>query len=124
MKSWSLALSYAPFVVGLMACGSSSDGPASMPDASSDDAGAPQMDASVVADAGSRDGGSSDCQYPAGAVEPMARNEVFTPYSWPQAFDGTGRAIDLSLADAHCNTDDDIDWSPFDLLLFVSIPAW
>ncbi|MEM7676029.1 MAG: hypothetical protein AAF449_08500 [Myxococcota bacterium] len=123
MKSWSLALSYAPFVVGLMACGSS-EGPASMPDASSGDSGALPMDAGVVADAGRRDGGASDCEYPAGAVEPMQRDQIFSPYRWSEAFDGTGRAIDLDLAEAHCNTDPDIDWSPFDLLLFVSVPAW
>jgi len=63
--------------------------------------------------------------YPEGAIEPMALNEVLTPYSWPDArnlLDGTQGDLDLALAP--CASDPDIDWSPFDVLLFVSIPAW
>jgi hypothetical protein len=74
-------------------------------------------------DAVGDDDDATECSYPDGAVEPMELGEVLTPYSWPSAlsFDRTDR--ELSLERAHCN-DDDIDWSPFDVLLFVSYPAW
>jgi hypothetical protein len=51
--------------------------------------------------------------------------EVLTPYAWPDArhLDGV-RTASLDLVHAPCNTDDDIDWSPHDVLVFVSIPAW
>lgn len=65
------------------------------------------------------------CGYPSGAVEPMGVGEVLTAYSWPKAIrldDGT--VGDLDLGQAPCNQDPDIDWSPFDVLLFVSVPAW
>lgn len=63
--------------------------------------------------------------YPEGAVEPMALNEVISPYAWPDArHRSDGRQATLELGHVPCNTDDDIDWSPFDVLLFVSIPAW
>lgn len=64
--------------------------------------------------------------YPEGAVEPMALGEVITPYAWPEAvprFPGAARAR-LDLATVPCASDPDIEWSPFDVLLFVSIPAW
>ena len=65
------------------------------------------------------------CAYPEGAVEPMALGEVITPYSWPTALAvADGSSAPLDVADVPCNTSDDIDWSPFDVLLFVSIPAW
>lgn len=75
-------------------------------------------------------GDGVDCEggetYPAGAVEPMALGEVFSPYAWPTAVahasDGARFALDL--ANVPCALDPDIDWSPFDVLLFVSIPAW
>ena len=67
---------------------------------------------------------SVGCQYPDGAVEPMALNEVLSPYSWPEAIDGLGNNVPLDLADAPCGIDDVIEWSPHDVLLFVSIPAW
>ncbi len=63
--------------------------------------------------------------YPEGAVEPMALGEVLTPYAWPEAVSrATGARSRLDLHDVPCATDPDIDWSPFDVLLFVSIPAW
>lgn len=74
------------------------------------------------------DGTPPDCvdaSYPAGVVEPMALGETLAPYAWPVALHrGRGEQASLDLADVPCNTDDDIDWSPFDVLLFVSIPAW
>ena len=63
--------------------------------------------------------------YPAGAVNPMAVGEVLSPYAWPEARSRrSGETVPLDLADAPCAQTDDIDWSPFDVLLFVSIPAW
>ncbi len=74
------------------------------------------------------DGTAPDCTtatYPAGYVEPMALGEAIAPYAWPEAIHrGTGQQADLELAQVPCAADDDIDWSPFDVLLFVSIPAW
>lgn len=75
------------------------------------------------------DGTPADCgateDYPPGAVEPMALGETLSPYSWPTAIHrGTGVSTPLDLARVPCNTDPVIDWSPFDVLLFVSIPAW
>jgi hypothetical protein len=64
------------------------------------------------------------CDYPAGAVEPMALGEVIAPYSWPVALHRDGREAGLELAQVPCGDSGEIDWSPFDVLLFVSIPAW
>ena len=63
--------------------------------------------------------------YPEGAVRPMEVDSVLFPYSWPEAVnmvDGSFTALDLG--QVPCATDPVIDWSPFDVLLFVSIPAW
>lgn len=69
---------------------------------------------------------SEACEgYPEGAVRPMEVDSVLFPYSWPEAMnmvDGTMAALDLG--QVPCGTDPNIDWSPFDVLLFVSIPAW
>lgn len=63
--------------------------------------------------------------YPAGAAEPMAVGEVLSPYRWPIAFHRSdGRQEDVDLSAVPCAGDPDIDWSVFDLLVFVSIPAW
>ena len=65
------------------------------------------------------------CDYPSGVVEPMALDGVIPPFSWPKAkslLDGTTTALDLT--GAFCDSAEDIDWSPFDVLLFVSVPAW
>ena len=67
---------------------------------------------------------SAPCTYPVGAVEPMAVGEVLTPHSWPDAVHRDGRTASIDLIAAPCNVDDDIDWSPFDVLLFVSFPIW
>lgn len=66
---------------------------------------------------------ASACTYPEGAVEPMALNQVLTPYGWPDARHRDGRTGSIELEQAHCDQGD-IDWSPFDVLLFVSIPAF
>jgi hypothetical protein len=75
------------------------------------------------------DGEPPDCEggqlYPEGAVEPMALGEVLSPYRWPDAIHrGTGQRVALDLQHVPCGVDPEIDWSPFDVLLFVSIPAW
>ena len=63
--------------------------------------------------------------YPDGAVRPMERDQVLYPYSWPEAIHmGTRQNAALDLGQAPCDTDPDIEWSPFDKLAFVSIPAW
>lgn len=66
----------------------------------------------------------SDCDYPAGAVEPMTLGEVLTPYAWGEALHADGRSAMLNLADAPCGADATIEWSPHDVLMFVSVPAW
>jgi len=72
--------------------------------------------------------GAVDCDsatYPDGVVEPMALGGVIAPYRWPDAtLRSEDRQVSVDLAQAPCALDDDIDWSPFDVLLFVSIPAW
>lgn len=75
------------------------------------------------------DGVPADCAageaYPEGQVEPMALGETLWPYRWAEAVElGSGRRAPLDLARVPCATDPDIDWSPHDVLLFVSIPAW
>jgi hypothetical protein len=76
----------------------------------------------------SPDGIAPDCvdtTYPPDPVEPMALGEPLAPYAWPEARHlGTGQTATLDLGQVPCAIDDDIDWSPFDVLLFVSIPAW
>jgi len=63
--------------------------------------------------------------YPADVAEPMALGEVIAPYRWPDASLRTNDAlVSVDLAQAPCALDDDIEWSPFDVLLFVSVPAW
>ena len=79
-------------------------------------------DATESSDSADTDPGP--CEYPEGAVEPMALNEVLWAYSWPAAKRADGLTTPLDLTKAHCDTDDVIDWSPHDVLVFVSIPAW
>lgn len=69
-------------------------------------------------------GPGGPCDYPAGAVDPMAIDEVLWPYRWPTAIHGDGTQVALDLAEAPCGFDQIIEWSPHDVLLFVSIPAW
>ena len=67
---------------------------------------------------------ASGCAYPSGAVEPMAMDRVLTPYRWDTAIDGTGARAPLDLAAAHCDADAARSWAPYDVILFVSMPAW
>lgn len=64
------------------------------------------------------------CAYPEGAVDPMELDQVLTPYSWATGIHGDGTTAAIDLGTMPCATDEVIDWSPFDVLLFVSIPAW
>lgn len=73
---------------------------------------------------GSSSGDSIDCSYPAGAVEPMALHEVLWPYRWNTALHADGRTAILDLNEVPCGDDTNIAWSPHDVLVFVSIPAW
>lgn len=80
-------------------------------------------------DSGPRDVGSPDtgpaCGYPSGAeVEPMMRGMPLWAYRWPEAIDGIGRNFPIDLVEVACETDENIDWSPFDVLVFIAIPAW
>lgn len=69
------------------------------------------------------DGACAD--YPANAVRPMELGSVLFPYSWTQTTHlRTGSDATIDLGQVPCASDDEIDWSPFDVLLFVSIPAW
>jgi hypothetical protein len=68
-------------------------------------------------------GGDSDCAYPQ-ATEPMALDESLAAYSWPEAMAANGDSFPLDLERVFCNADDNVDWSIFDYLLFVSVPAW
>jgi len=70
------------------------------------------------------DADNEDCSYPEGAAEPMALGEVLSPYAWPSAVHGDGTDAPLDLQNAACDSDSVLDWSPFDVLLFVSLPAW
>jgi hypothetical protein len=75
-------------------------------------------------DSGDGDGdGDQPCIYPA-AVEPMALDEPLAAYAWPLAIHGDGTHTPLDLEQAHCDTDAIIDWSPHEILVFISIPAW
>lgn len=64
------------------------------------------------------------CEYPEGAVEPMALNEVIWPYAWADALDLVGGRLPIDLADAPCDTDPDIGWGDKEVVLFVSLPVW
>jgi hypothetical protein len=63
--------------------------------------------------------------YPANAVRPMEVGAVLYPYAWPVARNlADQRELPLDLGKVPCATDPDIDWSPFDVLLFISVPAY
>jgi hypothetical protein len=117
-----------PLLVG---CGgkTADDGDVSLSESSLDSADADadaDSDSDTDADADSDSDTDTDVTgcYPDGAVEPMAEGEVLTAYSWPDARHLDGRTASLELSKVPCSDDDDIDWSPHDVLVFVSIPAW
>ena len=102
------------------------DSGAAAMDAGDTDSGPPSLDGALLADAGliMGDGGGSPCGYPEGAVEPMTLNQPLWPYRWPTALHADGRDFPLDLTEVACTADPNIDWSPFDVLVFVSIPGW
>ena len=57
-------------------------------------------------------------------VDPMTPGEAIPPFAWPVAIDGSDQRLTLDLVEVFEDRDQDLDWSPFDQLLFVSIPAW
>lgn len=66
----------------------------------------------------------ADCHYPAGAVEPMALDEVITPYAWTEALAFDGTSLPLELIHAPCDdSPDGFAWTR-PLLVFISLPAW
>jgi hypothetical protein len=82
-------------------------------------------DAETFADAAAEEDASTPaCAYPTGAREPMALNEVISPYSWPMALNGAGENKDINLEQIFCDNDPDLVWTNTGHLLFVSIPAW
>ena len=58
------------------------------------------------------------------APETMELGEMMPAFSWSTALHGDGRSSVLDLAGVPCNALGDIEWSPFDVLLFVSVPEW
>lgn len=120
--------------------GMDADAGAGEPDAGVIDAGPVAEDAGPAVgrdagrgfDAGAGDGGPPveldagppPCTYPEGASETMTVGGVLWPYRWPVSLEADRTARMLDLADAPCDDAVDIDWSPFDVLVFISIPAW
>lgn len=64
------------------------------------------------------------CTYPDGAPAVMAENAVLPTYRWAESLDFARNNVPLDVENVPCANDANIDWSPFDVLLFVSIPAW
>jgi hypothetical protein len=63
--------------------------------------------------------------YPPAAPAVMTLGEVIPPFRWPEAIDrATGQMFAFDLSKVPCNVDPNLDWSPADVLVFVSIPAW
>ena len=75
-------------------------------------------------DMGPADTGNGPCTYPAGATGSFLEPNILPAFSWPASLDGMRVDRPLDLTTAFCANDPNIDWSPFDVLLFISIPAW
>ncbi len=91
------------------------------------DAGTPELDAGTpVPDAGPTpepDAGPEPpplCAYP-GGTQGFASGNTIAPHQWDEAFAPDDGVAPLRLADAPC---DSVEWSPFDTLVFIAIPAW
>lgn len=79
--------------------------------------------ASTADTSGTSESGA-DCHYPAGAVEPMALDQVITPYAWTEALAFDGTSLPLELIHAPCDdSPDGFAWTR-PLLVFISLPAW
>ncbi len=90
--------------------------------------GCPPADAPGTApddddDATLDDDDATPCEYPADAREVMTVGAPLWPYSWPTSSAPDRRDVPVDVREMFCN-DGPEDWSPFDVLLFVSIPAW
>lgn len=64
------------------------------------------------------------CSYPGDAAHPMEVGQPLYPYRWKTAKHRDGRTATVDLHDVPCASDTEIDWSPFDVLVFISLPAW
>lgn len=73
---------------------------------------------------GADDDDATPCEYPADANPVMTVGDPLVAYSWPSALDANRGDAPLDLEQVHCDDDPNREWSPFDVLLFVSIPAW
>lgn len=104
--------------LGMVACTTTQPGPTTNTDGNTDDGTTNTANTGEPSDTA-----TEGCTYP-DAVEPMALNEVLFPYRWPNALHRDGRTGEVRLREVYCDDDEDIDWSPFDVLVFVSIPAW
>ncbi len=60
------------------------------------------------------------CAYPDGP-QGFSAGQTLPPYAWTNAFSADGTNAPLRLDEAPCET---IEWSPFDTLAFIAIPAW
>lgn len=103
------------------------DGDPSTDTEAGDGDGDPTTDTEAGDGDGTTDPGDGDgdqpCVYP-DAAEPMALDQPLAAYAWPEALRNNFVSTPLSLEDAYCDSDEEIDWSPHDLLVFISIPAW
>ena len=123
-----ISLLIAPLAVGACSSDGGSDEPVQL-DASPTDVGFLDTGPSAsdsgfeVADTGFADAGEVPCTYPDFA-NPMTVGQAIEPWTWARAIDAMDVSRGLSVRDVFCNQDGDMDWSPFDLLLFISIPAW
>ncbi len=64
------------------------------------------------------------CSYPILPPSTLALDDTFPRTSYPNMLDAARNSYTLDMEEVNCATDADIDWSPFDVLLFISIPAW
>ena len=64
------------------------------------------------------------CSYPGDAVHPMEEGGKLYPYRWKTAQHRDGRSATVDMHDVPCASSEEIDWSPFDVLVFISLPAW
>lgn len=64
------------------------------------------------------------CEHPVSFDTSMGQGALLEPFGWKVARHLDGREAPLFMERVFCNDDPDIDWSPFDVLVFVAIPAW
>lgn len=64
------------------------------------------------------------CAYPFSYDTAMLEGAILEPFGWKTARHRDGREAPLYMEEVFCNDAPDMDWSPFDVLVFVAIPAW